>query len=121
MVMSLVKKQIKEVNFMKNPIQLMGWIAIAFMLSNLQCYPADIALAAPANKAVQSSAVQQPVSINKAGSEELQSVRGIGPALAERILNYRQTNGGFKTLEELKEVHGIGDAKFEKMKSQLTM
>ena len=105
-----------------NPMRLTGLAVMAlFMISNLQCYPANIALAAPANKAVKPSAVQQPVSINKADSEELQSVRGIGPALAERILNYRQTNGGFKTLEELKEVHGIGDAKFEKMKSQLTM
>ena len=106
---------------MKNPIRLTGWIVMVFMLSNFQCYPANIALAAPANKAVESNAVDKPVSINKAGLEELQTVRGIGPALAERIMNYRQANSGFKSLEELKEVRGIGDAKFEKLKSQITM
>jgi len=106
---------------MKNSIRWMGWMVMVLILSNLQCYPADIALAAPANKAVESSAVDKPVSINKADLEELQTVRGIGPALAERIMNYRQANGGFKTLDELKEVRGIGDAKFEKLKSQITM
>lgn len=101
-------------------IRLAGWAIMAFMISNLLQFPTDLALAAPDQKTV-ASASERPVNINKAGLEELQTVRGIGPALAERIMNYRQANGGFKTLEELKEVKGIGDAKFEKIRSQITM
>ena len=103
-----------------SPIRLTGWVVMAFMISNFLNHPANLAIAAPDQKAV-SSVSEKPVSINKADSEELQAVRGIGPALAERIMNYRQTNGGFKSLEELKEVKGIGDAKFEKIKNQITM
>jgi len=102
------------------PIRLAGWVVMAFMISNFLNHPADLALAAPDQKAV-ASASEKPVSINKADLDELQTVRGIGPALAERIMSYRQTSGGFKTLEELKEVKGIGDAKFEKIKNQITM
>ena len=101
-------------------IRLAGWMVAVFMVSNLLHYPAHVALAAPA-KAVKAQASEQVVNINKADAEELQLVRGIGPAMAERIMNYRQTNGGFKTLEELKEVRGIGDAKFEKLKNQITI
>ena len=102
-------------------VRLTGWMVMAFMISNLLQSPVmNLALAAPA-QAVSSAQNEQPVSINKATSEELQTVRGIGPALAERIISYRQTNSGFKTLEQLKEVKGIGDAKFEKMKTQLAM
>ena len=103
-----------------NQVRLTGWILMAFMLSNLLNLPVDLALAAPAQK-VEKSASEKPVSINKADSEELQTVRGIGPAMAERIISYRQANGGFKTLEDLKEVRGIGDAKFEKLKNQITL
>ena len=97
-----------------------SWIVMAIMMSNCLLIPTAMALPQPA-RTVDSSAQLKPVSINKANLEELQMVRGIGPALAERILNWRQTNGGFKSLDELKEVRGIGDAKFEKIKDQITL
>ncbi len=59
------------------------------------------------------------VNINTAGLEELQKLNGIGPKMAERIIEYRQTNGNFKTVEEIQKVRGIGPKKFEKMKNHI--
>lgn len=103
-----------------NLIRLASWAVMAIMISNCFLYPMNVALAKSDN-ATDSAATMKPVSINKATLEELQAVRGIGPALAERIINYREANGGFKSLDQLKEVRGIGDLKFEKIKNQITM
>ena len=56
------------------------------------------------------------ININTANKEELQSISGIGPALAEKIVSYRNTNGKFKKVEDLKNVNGIGESKYEKIK-----
>lgn len=50
--------------------------------------------------------------INKAKYEELLEIKGIGPFLANRIIEYRNTRGGFKHIEELKEIRGVGENKF---------
>ena len=63
----------------------------------------------------------QPVNINKASAEELQTLRGIGPALADRIMKYREANGRFAKVEDLGNVNGIGDAKLQKIKDQVTL
>ncbi len=56
------------------------------------------------------------VNINTAGLEELDTLPGIGESTANKIINYRNENGKFKTIEEIKEVSGIGDSKYEKIK-----
>jgi competence protein ComEA len=61
------------------------------------------------------------VNINQAGAEELLAVRGIGPSIAERIIKYRNENGPFKQVEDLGNVRGIGQAKLEKMRSQISI
>lgn len=61
------------------------------------------------------------IDINRADAAQLESIKGIGPALAERIINFREERGGFKTLEELREVKGIGAVKYEKIKEQVTL
>ena len=61
------------------------------------------------------------VDINSATLEELDTLPGIGPAIAGRIIDYRQTNGPFETIEEIQEVSGIGPVTFERLKTLITV
>lgn len=56
------------------------------------------------------------ININKATKEELDTLPGIGESTAQKIIQYREEHGSFKNIEELKEVKGIGDAKYEEIK-----
>lgn len=62
---------------------------------------------------------QTVVNINKADEKELQSLNGIGESLATSIVQYRKENGNFETIEDLKNVPGIGDSKFENIKEYI--
>ena len=59
------------------------------------------------------------VNINRAGKEELMTLTGIGERKAEAILEYRQTHGGFDSVEELMQVEGIKQGTYEKIKDQI--
>lgn len=59
------------------------------------------------------------IDINTATSEELQTLSGIGPATAEKIISYRSDVGYFKDIDELKNVDGIGDKTFNKLKNYI--
>jgi len=59
------------------------------------------------------------IDINTAGAYELEGLPGIGPALARRIMEYREKHGGFKTIGELIEVNGIGDEKLETIREHV--
>ena len=61
------------------------------------------------------------ININTASLEELDALDGVGPSTAQKIIDYRTENGGFKTVDEIKEVPGIGDAKFAAMKDSITV
>ena len=61
------------------------------------------------------------ININTADLEQLNEITGIGNIKAQSIIDYREANGGFKSLEELKNVDGIGDKTFEKIKEQITL
>ncbi|HEX6459718.1 MAG TPA: helix-hairpin-helix domain-containing protein [Thermoleophilaceae bacterium] len=60
-----------------------------------------------------------PISLSQATEAQLETLDGIGPALAGRIIQYRQQHGGFRSLDELKEVSGIGDKRFEALRQAL--
>ena len=61
------------------------------------------------------------ININTAGLSELDKITGIGPVYAQRIIDYRQANGPFQKIEDLKKVKGIGDITFLKMKDEITV
>ena len=61
------------------------------------------------------------ISINTATEDELSSLSGIGPSKAKQIVEYRTTNGPFKTIEDIKQVPGIGDSIFAQIKDYITI
>ena len=61
------------------------------------------------------------VNINKATIQELDTLPGIGEATANKIINYRDENGEFKSIDEIKNVNGIGDKKYEELKSLISI
>jgi len=62
-----------------------------------------------------------PVSINHGSLEALMLLDGIGEKTAQKIMDYRKAQGGFKNIEELKNVPGIGDKKFEQIKNDVKL
>ncbi|MCR4634068.1 MAG: helix-hairpin-helix domain-containing protein [Erysipelotrichaceae bacterium] len=61
------------------------------------------------------------ISINSADLDELCMLPGIGPSIAERIILYRNDNAGFKALQDIMNVKGIGKATYEKIKELITL
>ena len=59
------------------------------------------------------------ININTATQTELESLSGIGPSTALKIINYRKENGKFKNIEEIKNVPGIGESKFKQIENQI--
>jgi len=61
------------------------------------------------------------VNINSATQEQLETLNGVGPVKAKAIIDYRNKNGRFKTLEDIKKVDGIGDATFDKIRGDIQL
>ena len=62
-----------------------------------------------------------PVDLNTATLEELQALPGVGPALAMRIVEYRERSGGFERIEELMNVRGVGEVSFLRLRELITV
>ncbi len=61
------------------------------------------------------------ININTASLEELDSLPGIGPTTAQRIIDYRDTNGPFTTIDEIMDVSGVGPSTFDEIKDLITV
>jgi len=61
-----------------------------------------------------------PVSLSSATVAQLDGLDGIGPTLAQRIVDYRQAHGGFRSVDQLHDVSGIGDKRFEALRKAVT-
>ena len=79
-------------------------------------YPAAITGGGVTHRAVRKNG---PIMINRASQKEFESLDGIGPVLASRIVAYRKTNGPFTAVEDLLKVPGIGQSKFAQFKEKL--
>lgn len=82
------------------------------------------ALVASAGTAVAAETKPAPagkVNLNTASAEQLEAVPGIGAKLAARIVEHRQKSGGFKTVQELMNVQGVGEKSFTKLQGFLTV
>jgi len=68
---------------------------------------------------IETSSKSSSLNINKATEQDLQNLPGIGPSLAAKIIAYRDENGKFTTVEDIKKVNGIGDSKYEIIKDYI--
>ena len=68
-----------------------------------------------------SSSIATKININKATQTELETLPGIGPSMALKIIEYRKEKGSFSEIEEIKEVNGIGEVKFNKIRDLISI
>jgi len=74
-----------------------------------------------APQAAATATTQFPINLNTATADQLEAIPGIGPVLAQRIIEYRQTHGRFQSVDELLEVRGIGSKRLESMRPYVTV
>jgi competence protein ComEA len=96
------------------------------MLRSVVSLVALLALAAPVS--AQAPAAERPapeaakvINLNTATAPELETLPGIGPAMAARIVEYRTKSGPFKRIEEIMNIQGIGERVFLRLRSQITV
>ena len=80
----------------------------------------SVAAPVPASSAGLSAAAAGPVSLNSATLDELEALPGVGPVLAQHIIDWRSAHGGFSSVEQLNDVPGIGEVKFGALRSLVT-
>jgi competence protein ComEA len=101
---------------MRKLVSVLGILLLtAFTLSILS------ASADAAEKAKKEAKLEGVVNINTATAEQLQLLPGIGEKKAEEIIKYRKEKGEFKAIEDIKNVKGIGDKVFEKIKDNIVV
>ena len=86
-----------------------------------QIYVNPIVRSANGKRIIKKIIPRGPININRATAREFDSLVGIGPVIAKRIVEYRRVNGPFMAIEDLEKVSGIGSAKFEELKSKISV
>jgi competence protein ComEA len=83
--------------------------------------PAPGMATAAAGPAAGNAPAGGPINLNTATLTDLDSLPGVGPVLAQRILDARTAQGGFRAITDLRKVDGIGDARYEQLKDLVTV
>jgi len=94
---------------MKFILSLASIVILSFGASSL-AFTAEVPATKPSTAKVESVATQEAININTADAQELTKLKGIGEKKAEAIIAWRKENGNFKTVDQLLEVKGIGEA-----------
>ena len=92
-----------------------------FVLLTLVSFSGVVSTSVFAADSPAATSVLETIQLNQATAEELQALPGIGPSLSERIVAYRTEHGPFKSIDQLTEVKGIGDAKLAKFRNHLAL
>ena len=100
-------------------VRILASLAIAAALVGGTAATAVAAQSTPSSQAAPAAAA--PLNLNAATQADLEKLPGIGAATAKSIIEYRQKNGGFKKVEELMNVKGIGEKSFLKLKALVTV
>ena len=88
---------------------------------NSQKSPSNSSHKGPSSSAQSSNSSALKVSLNSANAEQLQQLTGVGAKKAQAIIAYRNQNGGFKRIDDLKKVKGIGEKLFEQNRARLSL
>ena len=112
--MDSIKKA--EVILISVALILTALIVVFIIFSSSNVSPVSITYNTTINKTAQDSNL---ININEADEFELQQINGIGPKLAENIIDYRNKNGSFTDFSDLLKVKGIGDKKLEDIKNYI--
>ncbi len=101
-----------------NPRRMIPGLALLLCLSLAL---APVTTFAQKSKASPKASTNEKVNLNTATLDQLQTLPGVGPAVAKRILDHRTKIGKFNKIEEILNVKGIGEKRFQQMKDRLTL
>jgi competence protein ComEA len=96
-------------------------LCVGLMFSSVSIMAQKSASTPSAAKSVSTQAPTEKINLNSATVEQLESLPGIGPAMAKTIVEHRTKVGKFNRIEEIMKVKGIGEKKFQKIKDRLTV
>ena len=99
-------------------VVIIGVIAVLLVINSLNFFRRE-KLKRSSRLVVEAGMIQLP--LNMVSARELEDLPGIGPVIARRIIEYRQQRGGFGSLNELKEIKGIGDKLYERILPHLKL
>jgi competence protein ComEA len=107
---------------MERKLSMLSAMAVLVVaLSGLPAQAQDAPAATGRSGGAAAAAATTPINLKTANAAGLQSLPGIGPTAAGRIIEYRQKNGGFKKIEDLMNVKGIGEKSFLKLRALVTV
>ena len=108
------KEEVKKSNIVDTVIKVVEKECVCPNIKNDGCLNTEI------DDTISNKENSELININTANEEELQNIKGIGASKAKSIIEYRNENGNFKSIEDIKNVEGIGDTLYETIKIYIT-